>query len=219
MAKTAVLLGATGLTGGYLLDLLFEDPSFEKVILLSRSSVNKVHSKLEEHLIDLLNLDNYPELVTGDIVFCCIGTTNAKTKDKAKYRLIDHGIPVCAAKLAKANNVDTFIVISAMGAAADSRIFYNRTKGEMERDVLNQQVKNTYILRPSLIGGDRNESRAGERLAKRFMSTFSFLFPEKYKMIHPGIIARAMIELTREKPSQQVFLSDEIKSLVSHDRN
>ena len=104
------------------------------------------------------------------------------------YKVIDYGFPVSAAKLAIKNNIKTFIVVSSMGANVSSSLFYNKTKGEMERDVLKQNIKNTYILRPSLIGGNRNELRVGERIAKGVMSLLDpfFLGPlKKYKIISP----------------------------------
>ena len=183
MTKTAILLGATGLTGGKLLELLIEDKSYSKVVLISRNSVNKTHAKIEEHLIDLLQLEENADLVKGDVLFCCIGTTSSKTKNKDKYKAIDYGIPVTAAGIAKKNGVEVFMVISAMGASESSRVFYNRIKGEMERDVLALGIPKTYILRPSLIGGARDEFRFGERVGKLFLETFWFVIPAKYRVI------------------------------------
>jgi uncharacterized protein YbjT (DUF2867 family) len=216
MGKTAILLGATGLTGGYLLNLLLETPEFESVLLFSRKSVNMVHPKLEEYLVDLLRFEDKTEFFKGDVVFCCIGTTQAKTKDKELYKAIDYGIPVTAAKMAAKNGIECFLVISAMGASSSSSVFYNKTKGQMEEDVLKQEIAHTYILRPSLIGGDRNESRLGERIAQLLMGTFGFLIPKKYRMIHPETIAKAMLTLTQTVPDRNVYLSDEIKEVASH---
>ena len=213
--KTAIILGATGLTGGILLNKLLHDPTFEKIKLFSRSPVKKDSPKIEEHIIDLFQLENHSERFTADVVFCCIGTTKAKTPDDDTYKKIDYGIPVTAAKLAKQNGVDTFIVISAMGADEDSRIFYNKTKGQMQRDVLKQGIKNTYILQPSLIDGDRNESRFGENLASFFMKTFGFLIPRKYKMIKAETIAQAMLILAKEGYSEEIITSEKIKEIAT----
>lgn len=213
--KTAIILGATGLTGGILLNKLLHDPAFGKIKLFSRSPVKKDSPKIEEHIIDLFQLENHSEWFTADVVFCCIGTTKAKTPDDDTYKKIDYGIPVTAAKLAKQNGLDTFIVISAMGADEDSRIFYNKTKGQMQRDVLKQGIKNTYILQPSLIDGDRNESRFGENLASFFMKTFGFLIPRKYKMIKAETIAQAMLILANEGYSEEIITSEKIKEIAT----
>ena len=215
MPKTAIVLGATGLVGGKLVHLLLKDNQFEKVKLYSRNSCEISHPKIEEHLGDLLQIEQFATTFTGDVVFCCIGTTKAKTPDKEKYRKIDYGIPVSAAKLAKTNGIPTFEVISAMGANPKSSTFYNKTKGEMERDVLAQGIKSTYIFQPSLIGGDRNEKRLGERIAQFFMGIFSFLIPKKYKTIEPETIALAMIHLAENGYKKERIPSDEIKELVS----
>jgi uncharacterized protein YbjT (DUF2867 family) len=218
MNKTAIILGATGLTGGILLKKLIEDPFYTKIKLFSRSSIDIKSDKIEEHLIDVLQLEKYKDSFTGDVVFCCIGTTAAKTKDSAKYKQIDYGIPVGAAKLAKENNINTFVVMSSMGADASSSVFYSKTKGEMERAILNQKIKNTYILRPSLIGGTRNEFRLGENIGKGFMSLINPFMKgglAKYKMIHPEKIASGMQKLANNNKNQAIFSSDEIEKIAN----
>ncbi len=215
MKKTAIILGATGLTGSLLLKKLLKDPAFEKIILFARSSAGENSQKIEEHLIDMFQLENYSQAFKADVVFCCIGTTKAKTPDNETYKKIDYGIPVTAARLAKQNGIETFIVISAMGADENSGIFYNKTKGEMQRDVLKQQIKNTYILQPSLIAGDRDENRLGEKIATFFMKIFGFLVPKKYKMIKAETIAEAMLILAKQDYSEKIITSEKIKEIAT----
>ena len=132
MKKTAIILGATGLTGGILLERLIADENYKTILLFSRRKTKVTSPKVKEYIIDLLELEKYSADFIADEVYCCIGTTTAKTKDKATYKSIDYGIPVIAANLAKKNNSTIFIVVSSMGANVDSTLFYNRTKGEME---------------------------------------------------------------------------------------
>lgn len=212
--KTAIILGATGLTGSILLEKLLADASFEKIKLFSRSSAEKNSPEIEEHLMDMFQLEKHSEAFKADVVFCCIGTTKAKTPDKETYKKIDYGIPVTAAKLANQNGIETFIVISAMGADENSDIFYNKTKGEMQRDVLKQDIENTYILQPSLIVGNRNEARFGENVATFFMKAFGLLIPEKYKMIKAETIAEAMLVLAKEGYSEKIITSEKIREIV-----
>lgn len=214
MSKTAIILGATGLTGGILLEKILSDPMFEKVVLFSRSSVGVTHPKLEEHLIDLLQLKNYADVFKGDVVFCCVGTTKAQTPDKETYRKIDYGIPVTAAKLCVQNKIDRFIGMSAMGASSESSVFYNKVKGEMERDVLQQNIPHTYLLQPSLLGGKRKDKRLGERLAKIFMGVFGFLLPKQYRTIEPETIATTMVLLTQKEIPETRITSDKIKEIA-----
>jgi uncharacterized protein YbjT (DUF2867 family) len=219
MKKTAIILGATGLTGSILLEKLLKDTSFEKIKLFSRSTAQNNSPNIEEHLIDMFQLENHSDTFTADVVFCCIGTTKSKTPNKETYKKIDYGIPVAAAKLAKKNGIKTFIVISAMGADVNSSVFYNKTKGEMQRDVLNENIENTYILQPSLIVGNRSENRLGEKVAIFFMKTFGFLFPKKYKMIEAETIAEAMLIITKEGFSKQQITSEEIKQIAHNAGN
>jgi len=216
--KTAILLGATGLTGGILFQKLLNDPRYEKIILFSRSSINIKNSKIEEHLVDLFQLEKYKEQFKADQVFCCIGTTKSKTPNEETYRKIDCGIPLTAAKLCKENGISTFAVISALGANPDSRMFYNKIKGEMQRDVLAQKIKDTFIFQPSLIAGDRGEKRFFENFAMQALKIFNYALIgplKKYRSIHPETIARAMIIVSNKGYEKSVIESDEIKKIAA----
>ena len=164
MGKTAIIIGASGLTGSILLEKILIDDRYETIKLFSRKKIEGLPLKVIQHTGNLLELERFKVEFTGDEVYCCIGTTTKKTPDKTIYKAIDYGIPVAAAKLSKENSIKTFVVVSALGANAKSSIFYNKTKGEMERDVLAQNIVNTYILQPSIIGGNRKEKRIGEKL-------------------------------------------------------
>jgi len=173
---------------------------------------------VKQYIGDLLELEQFKNDFTGDEVYCCIGTTAKKTPDKSLYRDIDYGIPVAAAKLAKANRINTFLVISAMGANKKSNIFYNRTKGEMEQEVLNQAIPRTSILRPSLIGGERNEQRLLEKIGLVVFKVIQPLFIgplKKYRIINADSIAQAMLNLANTTSNTDVIItSDDIEQLA-----
>ncbi len=218
--KTAIILGATGLTGGILLQKLLKDPGYSRIKLFSRSSVAVKDDKIEEHLIDLFELEDQKQYFTGDEIYCCIGTTKAKTPNEETYRKIDYGIPVTAAKLAAENNIPVYAVISALGANAGSKIFYNRIKGEMEKDVLKQKVANTYIFQPSLIAGDRVESRTGEKIANKVMNVINPLMIgplKKYRSIEPTVIAEAMKKVASGGYHKAFIPSNEIKKIAGQE--
>lgn len=217
MSKTAIILGSTGLTGGFLLQKLLADPSYDRIRLFSRSSSLIKHEKIEEYIVDLFRLEDISDHFKGDVVFSCIGTTKLKTPDKELYRKIDIDIAVAAATLCKQNDITNFIVVSAIGADPNSSIFYNKTKGEMEQDVLKLQLEHCYFLQPSLIGGKRVEKRFGEQIAKILMRLFEFLIPKKYKIIHPETIADAMIWLANHSYPDVRISSDKIKEIASYD--
>lgn len=216
MDKTAIILGATGLTGSTLLNLLLQDQRYGKVKVFTRWPLSVKNEKIEEIQCDLLQLSAVKDQFTGDEVFCCIGTTAKKTPNKDLYRKIDIGIPAKAATLCKAQNISTFLVISALGSNAKSSIFYNRTKGKMEQAVLAQKIEHTYIFRPSIIKGARNEQRIGEKMGLIFMKIVEvFLIGplRKYRGIKATSIAEAMIVVANQGYKHQVISSDKIEKL------
>ncbi len=211
--KTAIILGATGLTGDILLKKLLIDQRYDKIKIFTRKPLRLENKKVTEILCNLLELDNYKENFFGNEVFCCIGTTTKKTPDKELYKKIDYGIPVSAAKLCNDNGIKTFAVMSSMGANAKSSIFYNGTKGEMEQAVLELNIENTYVIRPSMIGGNRNEFRIAEKIGSILMKVLNPIFIgtlRKYRIIDADIIANAMIELANNEVDEQIIESDQI---------
>ena len=216
MGKTAIILGATGLTGCLLLNNLVDDERYELIKVFSRKPTGITHTKVQEYLGDIIDLEAFEKEFYADEVFCCIGTTVSKTPDKEVYRDIDFGIPVQAAKLCIKNGISSFLVLSSLGANPKSSVFYNKTKGEMEEEVIKQGVENTFILRPSMILGDRNENRLGENVGKFLMQTFKFLFfgkLKKYRAIEADKIIKTLIYLANAKPSVQIIESDKIEEL------
>jgi uncharacterized protein YbjT (DUF2867 family) len=215
LGKKALVLGATGLTGGHLVALLAAHPNYSEVRVPGRSAPELVHEKVRFQEADLLSdMTSFGSLFEVDEVFVCIGTTRKKTPDKALYRAIDYGIPVNAAKMAAANGVRHFQVISAMGADAESRLMYNKLKGEMERDVLAAAIPETYAFRPALITGNRQELRLGEGLAVGFFKLINPFIPEAYQSIPAETIAKAMVAVANGiKPKGVAIPSEEIRKI------
>ncbi|WP_178985359.1 NAD(P)H-binding protein [Winogradskyella helgolandensis] len=212
MKKTAIILGASGLTGSHVLQKLIEDDRYDTIKLFSRSKIEGLPTKVKQFIGDLLELNQFKEDFTADEVYCCIGTTAKKTPDKTLYKKIDFGIPVAAARLSKENKIPTFLVISAMGANKNSNVFYNKTKGEMEHKVLQQQLEKTFVLRPSLIGGDRQESRLLEKIGLVIFKVIQPLFIgklKKYKIVNAETIAEAMIHLANTNEYSDVIITSE----------
>ena len=214
--KSAIILGATGLTGNIVLNKLLTDSRYNKIKIFTRKPLRLENTKVTEILCDLLDVESYKDNFFADEVFCCIGTTTKKTPDKELYKKIDYGISVDSAKLCKQNCINTFIVMSSMGANANSSIFYSKTKGEMEEAVFKQKIKNTYVLRPSIIGGNRNESRFTEKVGLVAMKIFDPLLVgllRKYRTINAETIANAMIHLANNNIDERIIESDKIQQL------
>ncbi len=218
--KTAIILGATGLTGGLLLKLLLMDDRYTDIKVFTRNPLRLTHPKLTEFQCDLLKLQAQQPAFMADEVFCCIGTTKAKTPDEGTYKAIDYGIPVAAASLCAKNKIPSFLVVSAMGADPKSSIFYNKVKGEMEAAVLRLGIPKTHILQPSLIGGDRNESRPAEYFGKQLMKIFNFALVgplRKYRTIAPENIAKTMLWLANNPYAENRLTSDIINKIAENE--
>jgi len=222
MTKTAIILGATGATGKELLALLLKDDRYGTIKLFSRSAVGIQNPKIEEHIVNLFELDKHAGIFTADEVFCCIGTTKAQTPDKQTYFDIEYGIPTTAAKLAKANGIPTFIGISALGSNANSRIFYVRNKGLMQDTVLKQQIPKTHILQPSLIvARHRRDSRIAETFFTGLMALLNPLLfggMAKYKSIKAADIAQAMLWLANAQYPDVIVTSDKIQQIADEEK-
>jgi len=213
----AIILGASGLTGSLLLEQLIVDDRYKEIILFNRKELGIQHTKITEHIVNLFELEKYSNEFVADHVFCCIGTTKKKTPDTTTYRNIDFGIPTSAAKLSRKNGITSYAVVSAIGANANSSIFYNKTKGEMEQAVLDQNIPNTIILRPSLITGNRKEFRNMEKFATVMFKALRFLFIgplKKYRAVDAVDIAKCMIVLANSNPSQQIIESQQIETFL-----
>lgn len=195
MSKTAGVIGATGLVGGHLLQALLQDPYFDTVVILVRRPISFTHPKLEKKMVDFSDGDSVLVALNGcDVLFCAIGTTNKQVKgDKAAYRRIDYDIPVNAARYAAMTGCRAFVLVSAVGANSSSGNFYLKLKGEVEDAVRTAPIPSIHFMRPSLLLGERKESRFGEKVGKVVMSAFNFLIPSKYKAIPAATVALAMI--------------------------
>lgn len=187
--RRVLLLGATGLVGRELLRLLLADPAVETVRIIARRGTGQASSKLEEHVLDLGEMDRHADFFAVDAIFCALGTTLKVAGSKDAFRVVDHDYPVTAARLGRQQNARHYLLVSSAGADPASRVFYTRVKGEVEREVLQAGYPRTTIARPSFLAGDRAEFRLGERI----VAALSFLLPPAYKPVHATAVARALV--------------------------
>jgi len=212
MNRSALVLGASGLVGGECLKILLAEASFGTVHVLARRRLDVDHPKLVQHLISFDDLEATSAPWSSDAVFCCLGTTIRKAGSQEAFRRVDYGYPLAAAQHAAANNAEAFLLISALGANAESKIFYNRIKGETERDLKKLNLKRLVIFRPSLILGNRKERRAGEMIASALMKPLSSLMVgglRRYRPIHAQTIARAMVRMSLKQAAGSATLESE----------
>lgn len=201
---TAVVIGASGLTGNLVVEELIKDTDFKTVRLLVRSTVDKNHPKIKQQIVNFNSPADYEKnFGEGDVIFCCIGTTQKKVKgDKEKYEKIDHDIPVNAAKIGLAHHFKKFLIVSSVGANENSSNFYLRLKGKTENSLKNFPFESLSIFQPSLLNGKRKESRMSEAIAQTLMDILSFLLLgpfQKYKAIGANNVAKAMVYESKQK--------------------
>ena len=210
---TATLIGSTGLIGGYLLEELLYDPSFDNVKILIRKPVTVSDAKLEKKIVDFNDNDSLLVAISNsDVVFCSVGTTNWKTKgDREAYRRIDYDIPVKAARFCKMTGCEKFVFVSSVGANAKARGFYLKLKGEIEEAVQTVGLNSVHVMRPSMLLGNRKEFRFGEKLGTPLIKAFSFLLSSKYKPIQARDVARAMV--TAAKRNNEGFFVHEYSDI------
>ena len=197
MQKNVLIIGASGLIGSELLQLLLKDDKIKSVKVFVRKTLAITDQKLREILVDFEHLEDFKDEFQGDSLFCCIGTTRKQTPDLAAYQAIDYGIVLAAANLAKSNQVPQLHLVSAIGADTSSKIFYNRLKGEIEKDLLELDFPNTVIYQPSMLIGKRSESRPAEFIAQKLMPFFDvFLLgkAQKYHSIEAKKVAESMLD-------------------------
>lgn len=205
MSKVALIVGATGLIGGQLLELLLADDRYSKVTALSRKPLSINHSKLDNVVVDFNRLSEYFDRLSADDVFCCLGTTMKQAGSPEAFRKVDFEYPLEIAKITKGLGAKQFLIITALGASKKSSFYYNKVKGEVEEAIGNQGFESYHIFRPSFLQGKRIESRAGEEATKVFFSIFGFLVPKKFKAIDSNKVARAMLMKAKEE-SRGVFV-------------
>lgn len=206
--RVALLVGATGLIGSQLLTKLLHSPFYSKVIALTRTPLTVRNTKLKEVIFDFDRPD--ASQVMADDIFCCLGTTIKKAGSREAFRKVDYEYPLKIAKLAKLNGAQKYLIVTAMGADPKSGIFYNRVKGEVEQELKGLDYESLHILRPSLLLGDRKESRAGEKIGEILATVFKpiMLGPlKKYRAIDSEKVANAMMLLARNSENG-IFVHD-----------
>ncbi|MEP1216425.1 MAG: NAD-dependent epimerase/dehydratase family protein [Marinobacter sp.] len=217
-----MLLGATGLTGGKVLEGLLGHEDVALVVAPVRGKLPVSHAKLEQHEIDFERMDEHSDLFAVDAIICCLGTTIKKAGSREQFRKVDFGYPLKAAELGRANGAKAFALMSAIAASSSSTVFYNRVKGELEDAVKALGYPCLAIYQPSLLLGDRNEHRTAEALGMKAMPLINraLIGPlEKFRGIEAATVATAMVNevcnLSREASAAPVVRVHEYPDIVA----
>lgn len=211
-----MIVGASGLVGGELLNYLLQAPEYTRIISLVRKPQGIKHPKFEENVVDFEHLEEYKDCFNVHDVFCCLGTTIKTAKSREAFKKVDVDYPLKIAKLAQAVPVEKFLIISSMGANSKSTVFYSRMKGLLEEQLMELGIKSLHIFRPSLLVGNRKEIRLGEKVSAFLAKGLSFAFIgrlKQYKPIEAKRVAHGMYKAAQLKNlGTHSYLSNEIDS-------
>ena len=187
------LSGATGLAGSHVLQQALNDARITEVVALTQHPLPE-HPKLFAPVVDYDQLPADATWWQADAVICTLGTTMKLAGSREKFKRVDHDYPHTVAKLARQHGTPTYVLNSATGADAQSRFFYNRVKGELERDLAGCGFSSLTYVRPGLISGQRQAFRLGERVAECVLKVLGPLLPRSWRINPADNIALALRE-------------------------
>lgn len=207
MNKTAIIIGATGLVGSKLLQQLLADKDFATVKIFVRRTTGINHPKLAEHIIDFDEFVGVRSQVTGDVLFSCLGTTLKQAGSKDKQFKVDFTYQYEFAQAASENGIQAYVLVSSASADADSMIFYTKIKGQLEDAIKKLDFDKTIIIQPSVLEGDRDNERMGEKISASIINGLGKILPflKKYRSISGEQVARAMIYYYKEDNESRVM--------------
>lgn len=212
--KTAIIIGATGLVGSFITLKLLDDNRYNKVKVFVRRSLEIVHSKLEENIVDFEKIDSWKELLICDELFSALGTTIKKAGSKETQYKIDFTYQHEIAEAASNNGVKNYFLVSSLGADYKSSNFYLRMKGNLDEKIQQLNFERIRIFRPSILVGLRSEERLGESISIKIAGVVAKLIPalKKYKPINASLVAEAMIKTANQTTLEKIkiYQSEEI---------
>lgn len=200
-----LLLGGTGLTGGLVLEGLLAADPVSRVVAPTRRALTIEHEKLQPVAVNFAHLEDHEALFGVDVIICCLGTTISKAGSRQRFREVDYGYGITAARLGRQQGARAFMLMSAIGASASSPVFYNRVKGELEEDLKGLGYPYLSIYQPGLLLGQRAEHRKAEALGIKAMPAINALLQgplKRYRGIQVTAVARAMVQETIELAEQ-----------------
>jgi len=220
-SKTALIAGASGLVGNSLLKLLIDDDYYEKIKVVSRSPITLKNDKIEEIVVsNFENLDDFSDKLDANDFYVSIGTTRRKAGSKLAFLKVDLDIPLKFAQIAQEqSSFQQFLIVTALGANANSPIFYNMVKGKLEDELIALNLKSLKIFQPSLLLGNRKEFRLKEEIGKGISSLFTFFVVGSKKRlwtISADEVAKSMVIVAKKgkigfkrfKPKKMIKLAN-----------
>jgi uncharacterized protein YbjT (DUF2867 family) len=207
----ALIIGATGSTGKFLVDELLADSNYTTVTVFVRKSTGNQHTKLVEQIIDFSKIDHYKDLIAGDVIFSCLGTTLKAAGSKENQKKIDLDIPATFARIARENEVASFVLLSAVGASSKSKVFYSEIKGKLEEKISELNFEQYIIFKPGLLLREGSD-RLGEKVMAFVLKTVNAIgLFKKYKPVPTAFLAEKLAKAPKTLPKgKSVIELDEI---------
>lgn len=192
-----LIVGATGLVGQHVLARALADGRIDRVVAPTRRPLAS-HAKLVNPVVDFTSLPEDADWWSVDGAICALGATRAKAGSAQAVRRVEHDHPLAVARLVQCRGAARFALTSTMAANAGSRFLYMRTKGELEERLKELRFPSLTLVRPGLIGGQREETRTVERVAAAILSTFAPVLPRRYRISPVAGIAQVLIDASVE---------------------
>lgn len=210
--RSVLLAGASGLVGAEVLDQLKADTTVTRIVVIGRRPMPSLDPRIEAQVVDFDTLSSRADLFAVDQIICALGTTMKQAGSKEAFRRVDLEYPLAMARLGLAHGARHFLLVSALGADVDSRVFYNQVKGEVEDGLRPLGYRSVTIVRPSLLLGKRKEFRPFERLAM----IVGEVVPGRYRPVRARDVAKALVAAARkDEPGLRIIESEHIKDASS----
>ena len=184
---------------------------YSEILILHRRSTGLKGPKISEHIIDFDNKDTYEKYLQGDVLFSTLGTTLKTAGSKNAQYKVDYQYQYDIAEAASKKGIKQYVLVSAAGANSQSSNFYTKMKGSLDDAVQKLAFQKIRIIRPSILDGNRQENRLGERIGLAVMRVLKYIpFIKKYRPIHVDIVAKAMQKSLLDNQPLEILSLEEI---------
>lgn len=207
--RSVLLAGATGLVGAEVLRQLVADRSVTRIVVIGRRPIASADPRVSSTTVDFDRLDANPALFAVDQIISALGTTIKQAGSEQAFRRVDFDYPLAMARLGLRQGARHFLVVSSLGANPESRLFYNRVKGELEEQLRSLGYRSVTIVRPSLLLGKRDEFRLLERVGM----VIGEIVPGRYRPVQASAVAESLVDAARtDAPGLHIIESEEIRT-------
>ena len=201
----SLVIGATGATGQEIISQLLEDNSFNSISIFVRKNPNITHSKLKTYVIDFSKVEDFRDLIKGDVLFSCLGTTLRDAGSKDKQYLVDYTYQYEFAKIASENEVPNYSLVSSTGANENALFFYPKIKGKLEESIKKLPFKTIQIFQPPTLIRQKNLMRTSEKIGIKMFGILNYFgILKSQKPLPVSILAKVVVEHLKMKQKEKV---------------